>query len=290
MKLKKIFIYVGVLTTFLFVFGCEKPATSVETPVEVVEETVVEDPAPVVEEPEVIESVEEPETTEEEIVEEVAVPNFILYDENGDYYQPQHITLDEFYAKVDEVIGKYEFANDWERDVYVSNLMAYNAGYMDAKDIDTVYHDYLENLGVPVIMQQKNYLGTDIAENVNKVAMADYFIDPVLADEAAIFEKYIDSKSAYMGSEKFNSALRELKKDKGIETYDGNMYNSLLDLERYVFGSEMGKNVSEFYDCDGYAIYYANNCSGTVYYQNIKKYENNFENYEESSYVSSHQE
>ena len=288
--MKKLFIYFGALTTFLFVFGCEKPAASAETPVEVVEETVVEDPAPVEEEPEVTEPVEEPETTEEEPIEEVAVPNFILYDENGDYYQPQHITLDEFYAKVDEVIGKYEFENDWERDVYVSNLMAYNAGYMDAKDIDTVYHDYLENVGVPVIMQQTCYLGSDIAENANKVAMADYFIDPVLADEAAIFEKYVDSKGSYMASEKFNGVLRELKKDKGIETYDEKMYNSLLDLEWLVFGGQMGKNVYDFYECDSFYDYYANNSSGTVYYQNIKKYENNFENYKESSYVSSHQE
>ena len=236
---------------------------------------------------------QDPDTTTVEQTEEVKVPNYILYDENGDYYQPQKVTLVNFYDKVEEVKDKYEFENDWERDVYVSNLMAYNAGYMDAKDIDTVYHDYLENIGIPVIMQQKDYLGTDIAAGENKVAMSDYFIDPVLADEAAIFEKYVDSKGAYMASEKFNGLLRELKNEKGIETYDEKMYNSLLDLEYYVFGTNKGKNVSDFFSyskCEGYQHYYDNSCSNVVYYQNIKKYENNFENYTVANYVSSHQE
>ncbi len=264
----------------------QTPDTTTQTP-----DTTTVDPDTTTQTPDT--TTVDPDTTTVEQTEEVEVPNYILYDENGDYYQPPHITLDEFYDKVDEVKEKYEFENDWERDVYVSNLMAYNAGYMDAKDIDAVYHDYLENIGVPVIMQQKDYLGTDIAAGENKVAMSDYFIDPVLANEAAIFEKYVDSKSAYMASEKFNGLLRELKNEKGIETYDEKMYNSLLDLEYYVFGTNKGKNVSDFFSyskCEGYQHYYDNSCSNVVYYLNIKKYENNFDNYTVANYVSSHQE
>ena len=76
--------------------ACDKPAAPVETPVEVVEETVVEDPAPVVEETEeVLTETTEPEEVEE-TVEEIPMPEFILKDENGDYYY--EITPEKIYC------------------------------------------------------------------------------------------------------------------------------------------------------------------------------------------------
>ena len=161
MKLKKIFIYVGVLTTFLFIFGCEKPAASVETPVEVVEETVVEDPAPVVEEPE-----------EGELVEVKEEPQFILYNEDGSFYEPMHVTLEDFYSKVDDAEKEYFQAKEgkessykvWQRDRYVALLLAYNSPYMNEEDVITIYDDYLANFGWNAVSDAYSGLGEKVKD------------------------------------------------------------------------------------------------------------------------------
>ena len=235
-------------------------------------------------EPEIIETdpVDEPEV-EPEVV-EVPEPDFILYDKDGNFYQPQHVTLEDFYARVAEVEEKYEFENDWERDVYVSNLVAYNADIMDKKDIDTIYHDYLENLGTPVISQQCVHLTTFIAENTNKIAMADYFLDPVLAEEASKFENFIDNKSIQSAMDKFNKKLKDL------EAYDASIYNSLYDMEYWIYDfANYGKNVEDFYG-DKY-IEYSNKLSSlSIYMVVVENNSANFENYEVNNYVSSHQD
>ena len=282
MKLKKIFIYVGVLTTFLFVFGCEKPATPVETPVEVVEETVVEDPAPVVEEPEVIESVEEPETTEEEPIEEVAVPNFILYDENGDYYQPQAVTLDEFYAKIAEAEEEYNFKTDWERDRFVGFLLEYNSPSLKQEDIKTIYNDYLKNFGYNVLEQQLDIESGDIFENTNKIPFSAYFIDARLVEEADIFENYLDKKG--------QDALVELLNEK-IEEFDKNDkdgYNVLLYSELRVINSDkISSKVQDVYYKYGHDVDYADNNYKYQCLIAINDYDDL--NYNKSEYISSHE-
>ena len=239
-------------------------------------------------EPEVIETDPvEPEEVEPEVV-EVAEPKFILYDEEGNYYKPQHVTADDIYTRIAEVEEKYEFENDWERDVFVSNLVAYNSGSMDKSDIEAIYFDYLGNLGYKVVQQQLGYFGAFIYRNENKIPMSEYFIDPVLAEEAAIVENYIDAKSPNMAAEKFNKLLKEIKTEQNIDEYDFEMYNDLLSLEYSIYSNgSLGKNVSDFYG-DNYGKYRKNTIKlyETIVYDNSGE----FENYSISDYVSSHQD
>ena len=239
-------------------------------------------------EPEVIETDPvEPEEVEPEVV-EVAEPKFILYDEEGNYYKPQHVTADDIYTRIAEVEEKYEFENDWERDVFVSNLVAYNSGSMDKSDIEAIYFDYLANLQYKVIEQQLGYFGTYISKNENKIPMSEYFIDPVLAEEAATIENYIDTKSPNMAAEKLNKLLKDIKTEQNMDEYAPEMYNDLLLLEYSIYNNgSLGKNVSEFFDGDNYLNYKKNSLK--VYTGIAYKNRGEFENYSISDYVSSHQ-
>ena len=230
----------------------------------------------------------EPEVVEPEVV-EVPEPKFILYDEEGNYYKPQHITADDIYTRISEVEEKYDFDNDWERDIYVSNLVAYNSGSMDKSDIEAIYYDYLGNLGYKVIQQQLDYFGAYIYRNENEIPMSEYFIDPVLAEEAATFENYIDSKSPNMAAEKFNKLLKEIKTEQSIDEYAPEMYNDLLLLEYNVYsGCSLSKTVEDFFDGDNYRDYKKNSLK--VYTGIAYNNSGEFENYSISDYVSSHQD
>lgn len=286
--LKNITIFMTASTILVSLFACDKPVVAVdgleganEEPVEEVEEQVTEEPL-------VEETVaEEPEVVEPEVV-EVPEPKFILYDEEGNYYKPQHVTADDIYTRISEVEEKYDFDNDWERDIYVSNLVAYNSGSMDKNDIETIYLDYLGNLGYKVVQQQLGYFGAFIYRNENKIPMSEYFIDPVLAEEAAIVENYIDTKSPNMAAEKFNKLLKEIKTKQNIDEYDFEMYNDLLSLEYNIYkNGSLGKNVSDFYG-DNYGKYRKNTIKlyETIVYDNSGE----FDNYSISDYVSSHQD
>lgn len=188
--------------------ACEKPAAPVETPVEVVEETVVEDPAPVVEEPEVVEAVEE----ENE-------PSFILLDENGDLYVPQHVTKDDFYEKIAEAEKEYKFESDWERDKFVAFALNRNSTFMNEEDICYVFEDYLGNFGWNTYFNYEGIEQQNIKDNKNKIPFSAYFIDPVLAEEADAFEKYIDANGV---SATTDLILNNLKSIDAEECYVNN--------------------------------------------------------------------
>ena len=286
MKLKKIFIYVGVLTTFLFVFGCEKPAAPVEVPVEVVEETVVEDPVPVVEEPEV----EEPETTEPEVVkEESNEPELVLYDDNGDFYVPQKVTLDEFNARIDYANEKYEWKSDWDRDRYVGLLLYNNAYAMEDADIKTVYEDYLDNFGIDVLdgqfncsfYTQEGHTSDGYYYDHNLIDIEDLFIDAKLANEAKKFQPILPDNKVMID---FVNSKREYVDS--LDFSDKDMYNILFEQEMeylmYSFGSKV---VDGMFD-NNYVI----SESKQKVWDQINIDDEMLEGYDVSKYVSSHQE
>ena len=73
---------------------------------------VVDETQEIVEDPEVVEEIEVVEPVEEEKTE----PAIVLIDDNGNYYVPQHVTLEDFYAKVEECEKGRYFSTDWDRD------------------------------------------------------------------------------------------------------------------------------------------------------------------------------
>ena len=184
-NMKRIFYTIPgvlILSTLLACDNGTQATTIIEEPQEVVEESVTEETSQEVEEPEV------------EEIEEVAVePRIILYNDDGSLYVPQHVTLDDFYAKVEECEKSGYFATDWDRDRFVGIALVYNATSMDDEDVITIYKDYLTNYGYNTFKEQYSNHSVKIRNNENIYPFGTYFIDPVLAEEANAFEKYLDA-------------------------------------------------------------------------------------------------
>ena len=268
--------------------ACEKPAAPLETSVEVVEETVVEDPAPVVEEPEI----DEPETTEPEVIkEESNEPELVLYDDNGDFYVPQKVTLDEFNARIDYANGKYNWKSDWDRDRYVGLLLYNNAYAMEDSDIKEVYDDYLDNFGIDILEGQSNVFMDHDEEYINDpyfkyhtyIDFEDYYIDAKLASEAKKFQPCLTDDSRKTVVEFKN------KKEDFIESLD---YTN-KDMYNIVFENEMSYIVAGFSEdvVNGFADNsYIRSESKQKVWDQINLEGEMMGDYQVSKYVSSHQE
>ena len=227
-KLTKLIIAVIAIATLC---ACFKPAVPVDSSVEVVEETVVEEPAPVVEKPEV----EEPETSEPEIIkEESNEPELVLYDDNGDFYVPQKVTLDEFYARIDYANQKYAWKSDWDRDRFVGLLLYLNAYGMKDGDIKTVYEDYLDNFGFDMLDEQSvtfdAYFEDLAADNHfhehSYIDLDDLFVDAKLASEAKKYQAVISDRQK---NADYNNKKRSYVES--LDFTDEGMYTILFEVE-----------------------------------------------------------
>lgn len=239
--------------------GCAKKPESVS-------EIVVEVSEPVSE----IETSEQP---SEVVAEEVKMPEFILYDENGELYVPQEVTADDIYARIDELLEKYDFENDWERDRVIGILLFNNSCYMSEEDINTIYDDYLANFGGQNISQQYGFEISDLFDKTNKVELSDYFIDEKIAEEADRFCEYIESGDMQKYSDKFE----EVTKLVGDGDYSEEYYTPLAF---YYYSALQDNNIAI---SENVAIYESNKRELDVLNYDII-------NIKIANYVSSHQE
>ena len=164
------------LSTMLVFAGCNKTET-VEEPA--IQEEVVE---------EVVEAVEE----QEEIEEDLPLPEFRLYNEDGSEYEPVAVTADDIYNRIGELEDKYEFEDDWMRDRAVAFLLYANLEYMTDEDANAIYSDYLENFGFQTIDSTSLDEYKHLADNTNTIPLSAYYIDERLASEAEKLENYYD--------------------------------------------------------------------------------------------------
>ncbi len=264
--------------------ACFKPAAPVETPVEVVEETVVEEPSPVVEKPEV----EEPETPDPEVIkEESNEPELVLYDDKGDFYVPQKVTLDEFYARIDYANQKYTWKSDWDRDRYIGLLLYDNAYAMEDADIKTIYYDYLDNFGIDVLDGQFNcclqiqegHTADDHYYDHNLIDLEDLFIDAKFVNEAKKFQPIIKDNKVRIqftdGNKQFVESLDYSNKD---------MYNILFEQEMSYIMYSYDTNVVDGIFDNNYAI----SESKQKVWDQINIDDEMLEGYDVSKYESSH--
>ena len=267
LKGKMVLVAAGIATGVLVMGGC---TTEVVVTDPVTTEVVTENPEPEIE---VIETSEPVEEVVVEDKEECELPEFILYDENGEVYVPQEVTADDIYARIDEITEKYNFANDWERDRAIGILLYNNAHYMTDEAIEEVYDEYLANFGGENVAQQNDFEMEKIMNNENKVALADYYVDTRLSVEAGKIENYIDNGDMEKYKEAFIAALNTMKEDEYNEMY----YNSLYAVYAKVFTNKCDYTNEEFnlfgdYDINGCNIYYSVNNYDTLNFQ-ISDYE-----------------
>lgn len=131
------------------------------------------------------------------------LPELILKNEDGSYYEPRHVTIEEFYERVKELETKYNnFISynqrsiskpEWSRDTAVATMLYFNCLYMDEGDVKKIYNDYLGNYGGVSILCFRDLLSlVDTNQNfypypVNDrmpIELEDYFFDERLVEEA----------------------------------------------------------------------------------------------------------
>lgn len=280
--MKRIFGFIGIIAASLFVIGCTKPEQTVEVP-EVIEEPVV------VEEPEVKEPEKVDATEPEETVEESNEPQLVLYGDNGEFYVPQKVSLDEFNARVDYANKKYDWKSDWDRDRYVGLLLYNNAYAMDDADIKTVYEDYLDNFGIDVLDGQFNcclqiqegHTADDHYYDHNLIDLEDLFIDVKFANEAKKFQPIIQDNKVRIkytdGNKQFVESLDYSNKD---------MYNILFEQEMSYIMYSYDTNVVDGIFDNAYAI----SESKQKVWNQINIDDEFLEGYKISEYKSSHVE
>ena len=193
-----------------------------------------------------------------EEVEDVEMPEFILYDENGDLYVPQDVTADDIYARIDEIVKKYEFANDWERDRVIGILLLRNSHYMSDEDIDTVYSDYLANFGGVNVGQQDGYELTDFNEKKSKIELKDYYIDERLSAEAEKIENYYRNGDINKFKEGLLLAINTINDNDNAEEYYTPLY---AVYENIIYANpykgEDDKEFLNFVDYGAASIYFS---------------------------------
>ena len=159
--------------------ACGKQQVVVEEPpVEVVEETIVEEPNPIVEEPEVTEpeEVEEPEVVEEpeEVSEYAQVPEELL-DENG-VYIPVDVTADMLRERLDDLEAKYSITDEYIARIKATTMKV-NYPFISDEDFATIVKEYDVDLS-------KNYSATYKDYDVDPEL---FYFDPYLQYEARVF-------------------------------------------------------------------------------------------------------
>lgn len=176
---------------------------------------------------EVVKATEEPteEISEEpsEVVEEVVeMPELPIRDENGEIYVPGEITIDEVYAKIDEMVENNDFEDNLERDKAISIMLFINSPYISKETFTAVKDDYLGNIYECNLesFTQLYFLAFDEkykSEAVN-VPIEYLFLDNKQAEIAKKIEKYYKS-SNYSNDELYtqilNSILLFASEDKG---------------------------------------------------------------------------
>ena len=204
--------------------------------------------------------------------EECEVPEFILYDENGEVYVPQEVTADDIYARIDEITEKYNFANDWERDRVIGILLYRNSYYMSEEDINKIYKDYLANFGGINIMQQAGYEVDDFINNRSKIELKDYYIDERLSAEAEKIEIYIDNDADMT---KYKDAFVEAMETVNNDGNDEKYYNPLCNIYESIkldFTNDEKAIYNQYIDIADETVYYYVNNYDTLQYQ-ISDYE-----------------
>lgn len=255
--------------------GCSKKEPVVEV-TEVLSETVPEVVSETVSEiPSESESIL---TSEETLTEDVEMPEFILYDENGELYVPQEVTADDIYARIDEIREKYDFANDWQRDRVIGILLYRNSHYMSEEDIDLIYNDYLANFGGVNVSQQNGYELADFVDKKTKIELKDYYIDEKLSAEAEKIENYYRNGDINKFKENFLIALNTVNGNDNAEEY----YNPLYTVYENIiyanpYSGEDDKEFLNFVDYGAASIYFSVRNKDTV-------------KMDISDYVSSHQD
>lgn len=174
--------------------------------------------------------------------EEIPEPQYVLKDENGDYYQPQAVSASDIYDKIAEVEEKYEFKNDWDRDTYVARLLVRNGYYMTDEDIMTIYDDYLANYGKKQFNRYSYDLPMEDSKILTKIDLNDYYIDQVLANEAKSFEKYfINGTQKPLVAENYYKTISA-----ELENENTTIYNPLLNDEN-IFASSYSEIKNKYY-------------------------------------------
>ena len=255
----------GIATGVLVMGGC---TTEVVVTDPVTTEVVTENPEPEIEVIETSEPVEE--VVEDK--EECEVPEFILYDENGEVYVPQEVTADDIYARIDEITEKYNFANDWERDRVIGILLYRNSYYMSEEDINKIYKDYLANFGGINIMQQAGYEKDDFINKRSKIELKDYYIDERLSAEAEKIEIYIDNDADMT---KYKDAFVEAMETVNNDGNDEKYYNPLCNIYESIkldFTNDEKAIYNQYIDIADVTVYYYVNNYDTLQYQ-ISDYE-----------------
>ena len=227
----KLMIAVMVVATLC---ACEKqPAAVEEPPVEVVEETIVEEPNPIVEEPEVTEpeEVEEPEVVEEpeEVSEYAQVPEELL-DENG-VYIPVDVTADmlrERFTKIDNYVTENGYQDAYTTVVETEILQA-NYAFITEEDFNTIVKEY--NIELNKMPEQFYYVDYEIAPE-------EYFFDPYLQYEAkTIYDLAYERQQVWINDGSVATADYHNKE----MTLLYNKYSKLLEKGEYDINGDTGK-------------------------------------------------
>ena len=184
-KGKMVLVPAGLALAAMTMTGCEGEVTITPDPSGVVVE--VTDPETT---PEIIETTD---PVEDPVEEDLPLPEFRLYNEDGSEYEPVEVTADDIYKRVGELEEKYGFEDDWKRDASVAFMLYQNLEYMSEEDANIIYSDYLENFGMQTIDSTKLDEFKHIADNTNVIPLSEYYIDERLAAEAEKLENYYDN-------------------------------------------------------------------------------------------------
>lgn len=265
LKGKFILTFAGISTGAVVMSGCNgEIVVTTENPSEVITSEVPSEIEEISEEPSEVEEIsEEP----SEIVEEkVEMPELPIRDENGEIYVPDEITLEEVYAKIDELEENNDLS-ELDRDKIISTMLYINAPYLSEETFRTVKGDYLRNMGDSDALDFSAKFLDSFRNKKNIVSIKYIIIDEKQALVADKIEKYYNSKE-YSADEHFNLTLNyfeELANNKlyylplNIICYETLTYRkqaALLDeLEQRGISrdnslkiiSQLNQNISDYY-------------------------------------------
>lgn len=213
--------------------ACGKQQVVVEEPpVEVVEETIVKEPNPIVEEPEVTEpeEVEEPEVVEEpeEVSEYAQVPEELL-DENG-VYIPVDVTADmlrERFTEIDKMVSDNNWSDEF-KSLYEAEIIQANYPFISDEDFNLIVDEYNINLAqTPELFYYDEY---DKPE--------DFFFDPYLQYESrAIYDLAYERQQVWINDGRVATPDYHNKE----MTLLYNKYTKLLEKGEYDINGDTGK-------------------------------------------------
>lgn len=206
----------------------------------------VDDPSDVMMSEEPSEVVETSEDISEESFEIAKMPELPIKDEDGKIYTPDEITLEEVYAKIDEMVENSNFENDWKRDQAIATMLILNSQYMSKETFMTVKKDYLGNIQDMDLFSIYNYYFDPYVEDSNPITSFKYlFIDDKQSDAVEQICNYCNSNN-YSENEFYDQVLNSIL----IYSSENKNYNPIFILEysqltydsQYILYSELEKN------------------------------------------------